>query len=261
MKFNVIACDPPWIFGDKLDKMKATRKRGAQAHYNEMTEAEICAINVPSVCADDCVMALWCPGTHFASGLRVLQTWGFTYKQNAVWVKILPNGASRLVKGEIKSLRELTKIGMGRMFRQCHETILMGVRGTSSKMIKDRSVRSVIFAENPAHSQKPEALQDCLEAMFPDGGKLEMFARRVRPNWTCVGNEIDGKDINQAIAELAGESYTPKGDGKQLQLNFAKNEQYTFAVNGENTYDLDGPRRSATKILKLAPREDGIVMP
>jgi hypothetical protein len=29
-----------------------------------------------------------------------------------------------------------------------------------------------------------------------------MFARRIRPDWTCLGNEIDGDDIRVALAKL-----------------------------------------------------------
>ena len=47
------------------------------------------------------------------------------------------------------------------------------------------------------HSEKPEEIQNRIEAMF-DPNKfdlLEVFARRQRPNWTCAGNELDGLDI------------------------------------------------------------------
>ena len=43
--------------------------------------------------------------------------------------------------------------------------------------------------------------------MFPDELKLEMFARRQRKNWICVGNEVDGigskgEDIFDSIERL-----------------------------------------------------------
>lgn len=33
--------------------------------------------------------------------------------------------------------------------------------------------------------------------------KIEIFARENFEGWTCIGNEIDGKDINQRITEIA----------------------------------------------------------
>jgi hypothetical protein len=32
---------------------------------------------------------------------------------------------------------------------------------------------------------------------------MELFARRQRPGWVCVGDEIDGKDIRVALEEVA----------------------------------------------------------
>jgi N6-adenosine-specific RNA methylase IME4 len=91
---------------------------------------------------------------------------------------------------------------MGRLFRQTHEICLIGTRGKIYKQLANKSQRSVGFAENLRHSAKPEDLQDSLEIMFPKARKLELFARRIRPDWTCLGNEIDGKDIRDALAAL-----------------------------------------------------------
>ena len=64
-------------------------------------------------------------------------------------------------------------------------------------------INSVSFGENLKHSAKPEHLQDSLEIMFPQGKKLELFARRVRPDWTCLGNEVcNGEDITVSLAKL-----------------------------------------------------------
>ena len=32
--------------------------------------------------------------------------------------------------------------------------------------------------------------------------RLELFARKEVEGWTCVGNEIDGKDIRQLLEEF-----------------------------------------------------------
>ena len=71
------------------------------------------------------------------------------------------------------------------------------------KHLANKSQRSVSFAPNLKHSAKPEHLQDSLDIMFPQGKKLELFARRVRPDWTCLGNEIcNGEDITVSLAKL-----------------------------------------------------------
>src|SRR5690606_15124530 len=62
-----------------------------------------------------------------------------------------------------------------------------------------KSQRSVHFGFNSKHSAKPEDLQDMLDKMFPNGNKLEMFARRQRPGWWCIGNE-NLMTLNEDIA-------------------------------------------------------------
>jgi len=61
----------------------------------------------------------------------------------------------------------------------------------------------VSFAPNLRHSAKPEDLQDSLDIMFPKGNKLELFARRIRKDWVCLGDEIcNGEDIRVSLAKL-----------------------------------------------------------
>jgi N6-adenosine-specific RNA methylase IME4 len=111
-----------------------------------------------------------------------------------------------LISDKIKkfSLNDVLAFGMGRLFRQTHEICLIGVSGSKIyKQLENKSRRSVCLEENLRHSAKPENLQDSLELMFPKARKLELFARRIRPGWTCLGNEVcNGEDINVSISKL-----------------------------------------------------------
>ncbi len=97
---------------------------------------------------------------------------------------------------------------MGHYFRQTHEVVLVGVRGKMASKIQNKSQRSVFLGPIGKHSEKPEALQDMLDIMFPDKKMLraEFFARRNRPGWVCRGNEVPGdhfgEDIRDSIEEL-----------------------------------------------------------
>ncbi len=93
---------------------------------------------------------------------------------------------------------------MGRLFRQTHEICLIGTNNNKIyKKLKNKSQRSVSFGENLKHSAKPEHLQNSLDEMFPGTEKLEMFARRHRKDWLCVGNEIcNGEDIRDSLKNL-----------------------------------------------------------
>lgn len=230
-KYSVIVADPPWPFKDSL-KMSDV-KRGAQANYDTLTMQEIRELPVQSVCnRNGAVLCLWVPGSLLQDGLDTMKAWGFSHKQTYVWVKTKKHKFDRFKKWLKKSILKhqqvcydefaykrainavidnLPKIslleelafGMGRLFRQSHELCLIGVSNNQIyQALANKSQRSVCFAENLRHSAKPEDLQQSLETMFPVARKLELFARRIRPGWTCLGNEIDGKDIRDALTEL-----------------------------------------------------------
>jgi N6-adenosine-specific RNA methylase IME4 len=64
------------------------------------------------------------------------------------------------------------------------------------------SVRRWLHAPVGAHSAKPQEFYDRVVALFGDVPRLDVFARDTRPGWTCVGNEIDGLDIVEALNRL-----------------------------------------------------------
>jgi N6-adenosine-specific RNA methylase IME4 len=223
-KFTCIVCDPPWNFKDSL-KMSDV-KRGAQANYDTMTMQEIRELPVKDYChPDGAVLCLWVPSSLLQDGLDTMKAWGFQHKQTYVWVKtkkIPLADVIRLAKPKkvtdvnyksyitifLNTIRNINMssilaFGMGRLFRQTHEICLIGISSNKIyKQLNNKSQRSVSFAENLKHSAKPECLQNSLEIMFPTVHKLELFARRIRPGWTCLGNEIDGKDIRDALSDL-----------------------------------------------------------
>lgn len=181
-KFRVVCADPPWQFDDKL--MMSNVKRGAQSHYPVLNLDAIVNLNVISLVDEPAVLALWCPSVMIEDGLRVVRAWGFNYKQMIIWPK--------------------AKIGMGHLFRNKHEVALIGTRGQYTKVLKNRAQSTLLPTEDNRHSQKPESLQDRLELML-DGPYLELFARRQRPGWTCLGNECPAtvdEDIRESISRL-----------------------------------------------------------
>lgn len=227
MKFNLICSDPAWSLSDPLSMSEV--KRSADSQYSTMTIDDIKALRVPELVADDAMLALWVPSSLLQEGLDVMKAWGFRHTQTHIWNKIKKEPFKDLfhdIKKVIKSTDDKTEIlnktedlfnnfdfnsilsfGMGRLFRQTHEIVLIGVKGKIYNHLKNKSQRSVHFAPNYKHSQKPESLQESLELMFPEfnGKMLEMFARRDRPGWVCLGNECPstfGLDIRDCISKL-----------------------------------------------------------
>ena len=234
-KFQIIVADCPWPFKDVL-KMSDV-KRSAASNYNVMTLADIKNLPIKDfIDPNGSILALWVPSSLLQEGLDTMKAWGFNQKQTYIWVKTkkipLKELSSHLFKIPKKSskddniekykagfsklndlinsinsnslLNSMLAFGMGRLFRQTHEICLIGTSNNKIyKILANKSQRSVSLAENLKHSAKPEHLQNSLEQMFPNTAKMELFARRSRPNWVCLGNEVcNGEDIRDSLAKL-----------------------------------------------------------
>jgi len=222
-KFQVIVADCPWELNDSLTM--STTPRGASSNYPLLDTTELCKLRVKDLSdPSGCVLVLWSLGSMLEDAMKVMKSWGFTQKQIFVWVKTKKQPLQSLKKNLRKSkkltgaevisnvqkeidafnVNDVLAFGMGRLFRQTHEICLIGINSTMIyKSLKNKSQRSVAFHPSTKHSKKPEDLQDYLETMFPNTTKLEMFGRRLRPNWTVVGNEVcKGEDIRDSIERL-----------------------------------------------------------
>lgn len=212
MYYDVIISDPPWSANDKL-KMSST-KRGADANYDTLTTDDLCNLEVAKLAnPNGCVLVLWVLGSMLVDGMRVMESWGFSQKQVFVWAK---SKKDPFKKNKLPNLNDTLGFGMGRIFRQSHEIALIGINNTAIyKKLKNKSQRSVAFDFNEKHSKKPETIQNRLEIMFPHATKenkaLELFARRERDGWKCLGNEIGEKeDIRVSIQKIIDENIASK---------------------------------------------------
>lgn len=166
--FAVLCADPPWKFGDKLPGPG----RGAEKHYATLTVAEIQAFPLPDL-LPDATLFLWRVASMPQEALDVVHAWGFTPKTEIVWLK-------RTVSGK-------RWFGMGRIVRAEHETCLIATRGRAQTL--NHSMRSTFEAVAGRHSAKPELFYDLVEQLRA-GPYCELFARRQRPCWTCLGDEV-----------------------------------------------------------------------
>lgn len=227
MKYDLIVSDPPWSFDDGLHMSDV--KRGAESNYAVLDIEAIKQLKISELAADNAVLALWVPSSLLQEGLDTMKAWGFRQTQTHIWVKIKNEpfetflkdfkkkhknsvstgllGFLKLLASEVASFNfeQILAFGMGRLFRQTHEVCLLGVRGKAYEGLSDKAQRSVHFDTNKKHSAKPEILQNRLEKMYPKAVKLEMFARRVRAGWTCIGLECPdttGEDIRDSLDRL-----------------------------------------------------------
>lgn len=171
--FRVLVADPPWRYDDKLGR------RGAAHNYVTMSVEDVCRFPLPPL-ADDCVLFLWRVAVLQADALLVVRMWGFTLKTELVWLKKTVNGNRWF--------------GLGHTLRAEHEVCLVATRGrpqvlnhsTRSTFVTDFEGLSAVAGR---HSEKPSEFYAIVEALF-EGPRVELFARRQRPNWTCLGDEL-----------------------------------------------------------------------
>jgi N6-adenosine-specific RNA methylase IME4 len=204
MKFPVILADPPVPFKTWGARPGGVNSRTADAHYPTMSWEELYSIGplVESVAADDCCLFLWLCQPLLLETLDLAKAWGFSkYVTKAFsWAKLTPAKTG-------------FHVGMGYWTRANTEDVLLFTRGNPTRVRKDVYQLLATLEATPydvptvnapvsRHSQKPEVIQDRIERLVA-GPYLELFARRQRPNWTCLGNEIDGRDIREALATLA----------------------------------------------------------
>lgn len=188
MKYNTIVIDPPWPF-DVWSKATGNG-RSAESHYHTMTWEELGMMGeqLNDVAARNCALCLWVCRPSLPQALQMVEYWNSSirYKRDRwkyktelfTWVKTTRAGNPAM--------------GMGYWTRANTEGMLLFTRGSVKR--KSKSVRQVIMAPSLKHSAKPEEAQNRIEQLL-EGPYLEVFARRQRENWTCIGNEISGNDI------------------------------------------------------------------
>jgi len=173
--FSTILADPPWRFAHRTGKVSPEYRR--HARYGTMRTPAIAALPVADAAAPDAHLYLWVPNALLADGLAVMQAWGFTYKANLVWHKVLADGRS-------------DRRGVGFYFRNVTELVLFGVRGSLRTLGPGRRQVNLLATRKREHSRKPEQLYDLVEACSP-GPYLELFARYPRLGWTAWGDEVE----------------------------------------------------------------------
>ncbi len=173
-KYKLLYVDPPWQFTNK--KTGGSMKSGAETQYPTMTLEQLKALDVPSICDDDCLLVMWWVGSQPQEAIDLCKAWGFTIKNmnGFVWNKLTKNGNPFF--------------GMGFYTRAGSESAIIATKG--SPKIINHSVRAVGNYPVGRHSAKPDEFRDACESLMGDVPRLEMFARKRSPGWSVFGNEV-----------------------------------------------------------------------
>lgn len=172
-RFNLIYADPPWKYRDECN----SGNRGACHKYPVMTLEDICALDVPSIAAGDCLLAMWWVPVMPVEALEVVQSWGFrlTTMKGFTWHKRTVNGFSHM--------------GMGSLSRGNTEDCLFATRGSIKR--ESASVRQFIDAPLGIHSEKPTEARNRLVKLVGDVPRIELFARTTSPAWKVWGRDVE----------------------------------------------------------------------
>ena len=182
--FNVIYADPPWTFRPWSDKGKG---RSPEKHYDCMSLADVRALPVPDIAAENCTLFLWATDPLLPEALKLIEAWGFTYKTVAFhWAK-LNKSATRLIftAGDFFT-------GMGYWTRANSELCLLATKGKPQRV--SMSVRRLVIEPRREHSRKPDAVADRIVDLMGDVPRIELFARQSRRGWETWGDEAEKFD-------------------------------------------------------------------
>jgi N6-adenosine-specific RNA methylase IME4 len=159
--------DPPWQYGDARREIG-----GAESEYETLPIEQIETFLTDHQIAvhDDAVLFLWATVPMLQEGLAVMKAWGFEYKTQRLWNKMIGNpGSYYLIQTE---------------------HLLVGVCG-SFPPPSDTSQLNIVSVARGEHSAKPDIFRKDIESMYPAFGKrnsLELFAREQADGWTGLIN-------------------------------------------------------------------------
>jgi N6-adenosine-specific RNA methylase IME4 len=183
-RYRTIVADPPWEKPDTGARTHTPNGRwdtsgagmagkSSVTPYEQMTLAEIEALPIPDLAADDAHLYLWTFGPYIPEAYRLVAAWGFTQ--------------SALITGCKKPMG----LGFGGAYVPTTEHVLFARRGRDIRLRRWDSTWFDFkrpYDRGPIHSAKPDAFMDIIEQVSP-GPRLEMFARRNRLGWDTWGDE------------------------------------------------------------------------
>jgi len=213
--FTTGIIDPPWIYTAKVSGVLRHTppfllRRGdntcAAPPYPTLSVEEIKKLPIGDVIGG--YLFLWTTYPMRDVARECLEGWGFEYKSEFVWGKVDSNNRPAH--------------GVGFWLRGAHEIILIGAK-KGMPCIRASQPTLLLAPKTRKHSEKPNDIHRLIERHYPEP-YVELFARKRRHGWTCIGNEIDGRDIRDVLKQyLPTAQASPNSDADNVvRLDFAK---------------------------------------
>jgi N6-adenosine-specific RNA methylase IME4 len=183
--YNIIYADPPWDYGNTKNK-NGQFWGMADKHYPCMKFKDICNLPIQNIAADDCYLFLWATSPFLEKSFDVIKSWGFKYcTVGFVLIKM---------KNDMSAVRE---DGLGKYTISNAEYCLIARKGKYWR--NSKCVKQIVQYPKIEHSAKPPEIRDRIVELCGDLPRIELFAREKVDGWDSIGNEIDGKNIQEII--------------------------------------------------------------
>jgi N6-adenosine-specific RNA methylase IME4 len=159
--YGVIYANPPWRT-DQSDWRNVPRV--SELVTGSMSTVEIANLEVPS--AANAVLFLWARPTMLSEAWEVITAWGFTYRDQLVWLKKTPQNEYWTLSG--------------------HELLLIATKGYVPPPTNSERPNSAMPQDLPKGlRRKPEAFRTMIERLFPTVPRLEVFGTgNPAPGWS-----------------------------------------------------------------------------
>lgn len=165
-KYRIIYADPPWKYGNTMPDYFTEQAD----HYDLMTVKEIAALPIKDIAEKDAVLFMWVTSPILEESFEVINAWGFKYKASFIWDNMAH------VMGHYNSVR--------------HELLLICVRGSCTPDIPKLIPSVVSIPRSDKHSEKPERFREIIDELYPNGKRVELFARTTAKGWEGYGNDL-----------------------------------------------------------------------
>jgi N6-adenosine-specific RNA methylase IME4 len=71
-----------------------------------------------------------------------------------------------------------------------HELLLIATKGKCTPQVR-KLFDSVVSEVRTEHSKKPQVFRDIINTIYPNGNRIELFARQKTDGWDVWGNEVE----------------------------------------------------------------------
>lgn len=167
---RTIVADPPWrpsLHRNTVGRREGPYRAGPQRYYETMLWGDIASMSPAT--QPKAHLYLWAINQHIDWAINVAQAWGFEPQQTLTWCK--------------------PGLGTGQ-FQSNSEQVLVCRKGGPVDNAFGKTQGTWHQWPRGRHSEKPDDFFALVERVSP-GPYHEMFARRRRPGWSAMGNELE----------------------------------------------------------------------